>query len=487
MQFQGWQGWQRKMSEPKRLHPVAAVISFLKSLKEAVLPLVLILFFGGNGTGFGIWQILFFTIFIVVPLITGILSWLRFTYRVEDGELRIESGLFVKKKRYIPFERIQSLDFSEGILQRAFGLVKVKIETAGSSSSLEAEAVLTAIKKSEALAIQDLLTSIKYSEKTEMVEEDPKEQEVIYKMTPAQLILLASTSGGAGVVISGAIAFILQFDELIPYDFLVKEFQGLIANGILFISTVIFVVLLLAWVVAVIGTMLKYADYTVKKVEDDLIISRGLLEKRQLTVPLNRVQGIMINENIMRQPFGLCSVSLESAGGSLEKDATAKTLLLPLIRKKAAADLLAPLLQDYHFNPEMTPAPKRALGRYLFRGIIFPALMILVCLVFFRPWGYLSLLLLPLAVFWAYLKYKDAGWNLNGQQLTLTFRGIVKNTIFMKKNKIQSLSIQKSYFQDRQSLGTIKASIISGIGGSGGTVADLEREDVEEVYQWYKY
>ena len=64
----------------------------------------------------------------------------------------------MKKKRYIPFERIQSLDFSEGILQRPFGLVKVKVETASSSSS-EAEAVLTAIKKSDALAIQEFLTS----------------------------------------------------------------------------------------------------------------------------------------------------------------------------------------------------------------------------------------------------------------------------------------------------------------------------------------
>ena len=414
------------------------------------------------------------------------LSWLRFTYRVEDGELRIESGLFVKKKRYIPFERIQSLDFSEGILQRAFGLVKVKIETAGSSSK-EAEAVLTAIKKSDALAIQDLLATVKYRETSEVMEEEQKEQEVIYKMTPAQLVLLASTSGGAGVVISGAIAFILQFDELIPYDFVVKEFQGLIANGILFISIIVFVVLLFAWIVAIVGTILKYAGYTVKKVENDLIISRGLLEKRQLTVPLNRVQGIMISENIVRQPFGLCSVHLESAGGSLEKDAAAKALLLPIIKKKEAAKLLTPLLEDYHFTPDIVSAPKRALRRYMFRGFIFPVLVILVCLFFFRPWGYLSLLLLPAAAFWAYMKHKDAGWNLDGQQLTLTFRGIVKNTIFMKKNKIQSLSIQSSYFQEKRSLSTIEASIISGIGGSGGTVVDLEREQVEKIFHWYRY
>ena len=84
-------------------------------------------------------------------------------------------------------------------------------------------------------------------------------------MTPTQLVLLASTSGGAGVVISGAFAFFLQFDELIPYDLVVKEFKGLVANGVMFVSLVIFLVLLLAWVVSVVGTMIKYADFTVKK------------------------------------------------------------------------------------------------------------------------------------------------------------------------------------------------------------------------------
>ena len=350
MRFQDWQGWQMKMSEAKRLHPIAAVISFLKGLKESILPLI---FFCLLVRRFWLWSlaVCYFLYFYFVSLLSGILRWLRYTYRVEEGELRIESGLFVKKKRYIPFERIQSLDFSEGVLQRPFGLVKVKVETASSSSS-EAEVVLTAIKKSEALAIQELLTSNKHSEKLEGLQPKQPVDEVIYKMTPTQLlILLASTSGGAGVVISGAFAFFLQFDELIPYDLVVKEFKGLVANGVMFVSLVIFLVLLLAWVVSVVGTMIKYADFTVKKVEDDLIISRGLLEKRQLTVPLSRVQGIMIKENIIRQPFGLCSVFLESASGSLEKNDSSKALILPIIKKKEVALILSRYFEDYLFTP----------------------------------------------------------------------------------------------------------------------------------------
>lgn len=52
----------------------------------------------------GIWN--FRICFIVMAL--AFVSWLRFTYRVEDGELKIESGVFVRKNRYIRFERIQT-------------------------------------------------------------------------------------------------------------------------------------------------------------------------------------------------------------------------------------------------------------------------------------------------------------------------------------------------------------------------------------------
>ncbi|MDF1512079.1 PH domain-containing protein [Robertmurraya sp. DFI.2.37] len=33
-----------------------------------------------------------------------------------------------------------------------------------------------------------------------------------------------------------------------------------------------------------------------------------MLEKRQLTIPLNRIQGIRISENWLRQPLGYASV-----------------------------------------------------------------------------------------------------------------------------------------------------------------------------------
>src|SRR5690606_28173154 len=92
-------------------------------------------------------------------------------YWFEDDELRIESGLFVKKKRYIPFDRIQSLDYTEGIFHRPFGLVKVKVETAGGSSMKKAEGELTAITKAAADRIKIELEEAKRRKKVKPIVE----------------------------------------------------------------------------------------------------------------------------------------------------------------------------------------------------------------------------------------------------------------------------------------------------------------------------
>lgn len=471
------------MSEPKRLHPISAVISCLKQLKELIIPFLVFVVFGSKN---GLFQLFASLGVIVLVLIIGILTWLRFTYRLEEGELRIEYGVFVRKKRYIPFERIQSLDLSEGILQRPFGLVKVKVETAGSSG--EAEAVLTAISKSQAILIQQALSSAKDSASFDEEESIKNEQEItLYKISPKELLLLASTSGGVGVVLSAVIAFILQFEEFIPYEKVFSGLEDFISSGVLVVSLLVFIGFLIAWVAALIGTMLKYAGFTVKKNEDDFIITRGLLEKRQLTIPLHRIQAIRISENLIRQPFGLCTVYIESAGGSATDTESAREMLLPIAKRNVITTILSPYLPEYNLEISILSAPKRSMKRYLFRGLLYMLPIIAVSILFIKPWGYLSFLIVIPSMLLSYLKFKDAGWKIDSDQLTLRYRTIIKNTIFMKRKRIQSLVMRESYFQNKNKLASIEATVMSGSGGTGGKVIDLEKKDVEGIYEWYSY
>ncbi len=478
------------MSEPKKLHPVAAVAYALRQLKEMLIPFLIFVVFGSRGTDWDLFYLIGSIAVVVLVLVYGVLSWHRFTFRIEQGELRMEYGLIVRKKRYIPFDRIQSIDLSEGILQRMFGLVKVKVETAGSGGMglQDGEAVLTAITKQDAQEIHDYLVAIKKNGQIQHEDEDRfLREDVLYKISVPELLMLATTSGGVGVVISAVLAFVFQFEEFIPYEQIFNGFENFVQNGVLFISVVVFIGFLFAWLIALLGTILKYANFTVKKVADDLVITRGLLEKRQFTIPMSRIQAVRITENLIRQPLGYASAFVESAGGSALDQESAKVLILPIVKKKTIPSLLEPYLSDYHFRVRFFPAPKRAYRRYVMKGWIFVLPILALAVWFFRPWGYGAVTLLAFSSIWSYLHYKDAAWSMDEGMLTFRYRNIAKNTVYMRKNKIQSFSVKQSTFQKKQKLATVEAIVMSGHGGAGGKVVDLEKRDADQIYHWYSH
>lgn len=468
------------MSEPKRLHPIVILLTIGTRIKDFIFTFIAMFFIWNNGG-----KLLLFgasAIAIIGIILVSIVSWLRYTYRLEENELRIEYGVFVRKKRYIPLERIQSLDISEGLLQRLCGMVKVQVETAGGSGKDEAEAVLSAISKEEARYIQEYVAGAKNSSEPN-VHEDPSQ--IVYKITLSQLILLSLTSGGVGVVISAVLAFLSQLDDFIPYEKVFRGIEQWAVSNLILIALLIFAGLLIAWILALFGTMLKYANFHVTKTEHDLVISQGLLEKRQMTIPLTRIQAIRINENIVRQWLGYGSVSVESAGGSASNKEGSKVLLLPLVKLQDIEQILGPVLTDYQFTSSFTSVPKRAMNRYIFRSWIIMVPLVVVSIVFLKVWGLFSLIILALVTFWGVLKYKDAGWSLEEKQLSLRYRSMVRTTVFIKKNKIQSIEMRESYFQRRKDLATLEAFVKVGFGGAGGRVIDMDIMDGKKVYTWF--
>ncbi|MEK5440382.1 PH domain-containing protein [Fredinandcohnia sp. FSL W7-1320] len=472
------------MFESRRMHPVAGILSFLKQLKEMILPLVF-LFFVGPGDDFEKYYLLGACAFILLMLIYGVLHWYRYTYRIESGELRIEYGVIIRKKRYIPIERIQTIDVSAGIIQRIFGLVKLQVETAG--GGMQAEAVLTAIKEEEANQLREILSR---SKKQEEEETETQKTRFTYQITPKELLVLASTSGGIGIVISGVLAFLSQFAEYLPFEKLYNTIEKYVSLSILiYIIALIALFLLIAWLVGILIMTLRYANFTVVKREDELFITRGLIEKKQTTIPLTRIQAIRIGENLIRQPLGYATVYIESAGGSINKGEDFSTVLFPLVKKNAINHLLQHFVSDYQMQEIENYAPPNAKWRYMFRGMLpflafVPAIVMLSYV--FSSWGYLGLLLLPIGVMLGYSRYKVAGWKIEGDQLTLQFRFFSKVTVLHHKKRIQSLDKKQSHFQRKKNLGTVKTFIKSAIAGKGFEVKDLQISDCWIIWEWYR-
>ncbi|WP_082686910.1 PH domain-containing protein [Bacillus sp. FJAT-27445] len=474
------------MFEPKRLHPIAAVANAIKQLKGVLVPFAAFLFLGSRTE----WDAFYYIaagIGIVAALLAGVLSWYRFTYRIEENELRLEYGIFIMKKRYIPLERIQSVDRSEGILQRLFGLVQIKIETAGGGAGIEgSEAVFSAISKMDASQLEEAISAGKGKKPiTDSQDGLVLPNRTLYKMPLTTLFLMASTSGGVGVVISAVLAFFFQFEEFIPYKKVFKNFEHFASTGAVIISILFFVAFLAAWLIAIAGMMLKYGNFSIEKTEEEFVISRGLLEKRKITIPLRRIQAVQIIQNPVRELLGYAAVHLNSAGGSAAEKDSSRILILPMVRLEQVGPILGTHLQGYDFNTNLIPLPKRALGRYMFRYIIFTLPPAAVIAGFFQPWGYFALLVPAIAALWAYARYRAAGLGIEGEQLCLQYRLLAKTTVYLQKNKIQSLAMKESYFQRRKKLAKIDASAKSGTGIAGGSVQDVDSSDAIAIYSWF--
>lgn len=498
------------MFEKKRLHPVAIITNALKQIKDGIIPIIAAVFFGGNTTGFDRFFIFILPIGIVsLMIISGFVKWLRYRYWLEDEELRVEYGLFVRKQRYIPIERIQSISTSQGIFHQIFNLVQVNVETAGGTGLDEADAALTAIKKQEANDLQEYIKQVKahkikqrinnengqetIEEELEGIESVEKVEieenlEVIYKMTYRDIFVFALTSGGALGIIAAVFAFLSQFGDLISFDILLDEVEEIISAGILLGSLLILFAIIVAYIIAIARNMLKYANFTLKKSDENLYISHGLLEKKNIMVPLKRIQAIKVHESLIRGLFGYTSVAVVSGGGSLADEQAGKILICPIIKRDHIAEIIEKAVPKYKITTDFNSVPKRAKTRYMIRPMLAILLPVAVGIYFLYPYSTYALLLLllfPIFAFFGYRGYRYAGWNITDNQLALRSRFINSSTVYMFRNKIQSINQSKTWFQNRKQLGTIEATVMSSMIGEKGKTIDLDHNDLQTIYRWY--
>ena len=484
-----------------KLHPVSALINCVKALKEMALPIIVIAI--ANGFNFTIdfrdenffsqmIPLFILIVALIFTFVSGILKWWTFRYWFEDSELRVQYGLFVKKKRYIPFERIQSLNYKEGIFHRMFGLVQVEVETAGNKDG-KPEVQLTAITRVAADQIEQEMNNAKLGNRIETEESEiipQPEVSIIHKMSPKDLIILATTSSGIGVVLAGVLAAVSQFVEYIPFEWIYDEFSHLAKYSIALVTALIFIGVLGAWIISVALTLLNYFDFTVTKENDRLVITRGLLEKKRITIPLNRIQAIKIVENPLRQPFGLATVQVESAGGGFSDGKDKKIVLFPLISKKAAMEPLTDLFPQFQFELEqaqMIRPPKRA--RSFFYRIDFLWLIPLIAVpsYLFYPYGLLSFLLIVPVILLGMWQHNTARFSIQGSQLTIIYRQISRVTFFVEKRRIQVVEQKQSYFQKRKRLATAQVVVMSGMTGASAYAYHMDEPDIEQLMSWYEH
>lgn len=466
----------------QRLHPIAIFFNLLTGVKEFYFAIILgLITFRGQ-------SLFYFSLvllaMIVLLLLYSFFSWYRFTYQIDGDELQIEHGIFIRKQRYISKNRIQSIDLTASVVHRLFKLVKVQVDTASSGDG--AEASLSAVKAS----IGEQLRSDLMTREEQVVEPNAETiKEPTFKISFKQLFLAGSTSGSIGVILAIAIFGLSEVEQFIPNQLYDQTFQWIVSLSIVIVLVLIIIGLLILWLLGIAGTMIKYGNFTIVRREEELYITRGLLEKREQTIPLRRIQAVGIKESIIRQPLGYVTVYAEVAGGSLDAKEDFN-ILFPIMKKSEVDEFLQTILPNYaNITEAVNPLPKRARKFYLLRSIA-PILLFAVIIFYLIPqFSWLTLILLVGFIALGILRYQDGGYQIIDDQLTVTYRGMLsKTTVQMYKNRIQSFEKSQHKIQQVQKLATMQISIIGVLGlGTHYTIKDMDEADVLEVANWYSY
>lgn len=483
-----------KLFEPRRQHPVLVVFQVVKLIRQVMVPLGIFLVstvFDENPVSL-LWALGLGLLGLLLLVVFPVLSWLRFTYRVQEEQLVTESGVLFRQKRFVPKKKIQSINVTEGLLHRIFGLAKVEIETAGGAK--KAEATLEAVTKEEAVELRRMLTepsdlrpmgeaSAESAEEQVRVADENPDTSSTYTLSFKELLIVGTTSGNVWVVFAIIAAVVPEVADLFPRWGILHLLMDYFKENWQMLFVIIPVVFLLSWMVSVVMAMFKYANFKLVRVDDKIFITRGLIEKQAVTIPLQRMQAVRIVEGVVQQPFGLTSLMIDSAGFGNQKGES--TVFHPLMRRDQVLAFLQDITPEFAVDVPVQPVKRQALGRYVFR-VTWMALLVTAALALLIPGGYgvWTLALVPLFVLYGWMSHRDAGYANVDNTLLFRFRHLSRITSIVPRRRLQSAFSKQSWLQKRGGLATFGASVVSGSGGVSYRVVDVEEQVSEQLLNW---
>lgn len=484
------------MSKPRHLHPAAVIILVIHTYKEffkvIIAPLVIWVFSHfskQDAEPHTLFYAIAFVVLVIVGVLWGILAWRRFTYVIVDGELRVNSGVVIRKKHFIPRERIQSIDMEEDLLHRIFGIVKVRVVTAGTSHD---EISLAAVTRSEARDLREALTAVA---RIGGIAEDngdvngyaaPVDKGARYRLGIRDLLLAGATSGNISMIAS-LVGLLASFgQDLIPWD---KWFHELAAAGgrntISLAGMITVLVCVAAWLLSMIGTVVTYGQFRLNVTAEDIQVSHGLIARRRVAIPKSRIQAVRVVEGIIRQPFGFVSVYVDIAGFGKQEREHKAGMLMPFLRRKDLPQFLQQIVPEFAADLRgVHRLPTRALRGYMIKSSILPGLVVCAASIFFYPWGLLSALLLLVSVSYGWMRYRDAGWRIADGRMIVRWRRGGRCTAIVVRHRTQAFQVAESPFQRRIRLTTVRWRVASGHAGTVYSIIGVDEQTADECLLW---
>jgi putative membrane protein len=401
-----------------------------------------------------------------------------FTYELTPDTLDIRSGVLARRTREIPLRRVQNVDISRNVLQRAVGLAAVDFETAGGS---ETEARLRYVSFDEATRLQRELSRLKRGGDAD--ESAEPSAEVLFALDDGELTLLGALSfdfrlpGAVLLFASGSVPFVTSF---LPESFGLSA--ALVGVVVLVVAAV-----LVSWIAGATVAVVNYYGFRLVRSGDELQYERGLLQRYSGSIPFDKVQSLTVEDNPLKRWAGYATLLIETAGhGPAGGDnSRGSEAAIPLAKRDRIGSLANEI--ERVGSPAFVRPPKRTrrryAGRYLIAfSLVAGALYAANAVIGGVPW-YWTAVVLPLIPVAAHYKWKHRGYWL-GENHVVTRNGVLKReTKVVPYYRIQTVIDTRTIFQRRLRLATVTVDTAGSLslGGSDAAAVDIDAETADRL------
>lgn len=392
--------------------------------------------------------VLFIGVLVVALLFLAVgfyIYYKRFSWEITETELHIYSGIFIKKQIHIPFQRVQSVDYTAKILERLLGLAKLQIETAGGANNKGV--TIPALKLSEAEALRSevfrrkkaLLTGTPLQEAgadgvtaasegpgvATMVTEPSTEGTFIqvadtaaglrgilagdfdddapveyeYGLSMKELFLAAVSNSSVALMLVAVVAFLSQIPGFLQDWSIVSEFgadavDSIMSLGTFLVTVLVVIILLVIWIISILSTMVSYGAFKARRRGGRIEVERGLLQRRFKGISITRVQSVVISQGFLRKLIGFAELKLltidslnVTASNSGEGGASSGStglVIHPFVKMERIDDIIAHMVPEFTERADdgaLKKLPPVAFRRSLFRWIVWPTLLCVVIIL----------------------------------------------------------------------------------------------------------
>ncbi|HEY0677333.1 MAG TPA: PH domain-containing protein [Chitinophagaceae bacterium] len=476
---------QTDWSVPQRQAPAALFILLYKTVLRILKifwPFLLFYFFKNQTNEFDRFEFIIIAL-SVISLLGSVVEFIYFRFFISQNDLIIKSGFFTKKTINLPLDKIQGVHIEQTWLHSLFNVARVSFDSAGSE---KVEVKIDAINKAEA---EDFKRFILHARpEAGMAVAAPEPEKPIVHLNSKDLFKLSISANHLEAFLLMLAFFLSAIDQLkdifnLEYNRFVNWVYGFNNSPAAALLAGAIAALMVSVVISTVRVIFRYFDFRISTSAKGFLIHSGLINIQEKLVPFNKIQYISWKANWIRERMRLYLLHFHAIGSQEINDKL--RVKVPVTRD----NMIPVLLEHYHpLLPKETITPLRIHPAYIIRKILVTGLLPVALLAipgfYFFQWAafWLAGWLILISISSILFQRKFRLWtDERALQIRRGFLGMEE--LILRWDKIQSVSLQQSIYQEGKELATVNLFT------AGGTVSIpyIRLNDAREIVNYAMY